>query len=286
MSDENAPIAGEVSDTQVNEFFDKGGDDAVIAPEAPEKPAGQTSEPPKEEEAPEKKYVPLEALHEQRRKTKELKEELEGMRRKFDEILEASKPKPQEVQAPAVDVDPVGHFQAENARIQRELNELKGLTKEQRQAAQQQQQWNTFVGAYQNSAAQFAKETTDFNQAYQHAIASRIQSFIAAGFSPEQADATAKQEEVAIVTKAFQDGENPAARIYAWSKALGYKQAAPKQPAEAKIDTLAKGTAATSLAQAGGKAPDPDSWEAIAVIEDDDEFDKAWARMEKKSGRG
>ena len=100
-----------------------------------------------------------------------------------------------------------------------------------------------------------------------------------------------QQYEIAIVSKAFQDGVNPAERLYAFAETRGYKKADPTpvvDPAVAaqekaaaamgeaakKLGTIARGQAAgKSLSGAGGASVDTMTIESLLAM-DDEEFGK------------
>ncbi len=75
-------------------------------------------------------------------------------------------------------------------------------------------------------------------------------------------------EEAQIVARAFQDGVNPAERIFALARRMGYaapaadaaepskgEAAATPNPAEAKLEAIAKGQRATPAMGGGGAKP-------------------------------
>jgi hypothetical protein len=99
------------------------------------------------------------------------------------------------------------------------------------------------------------------------------------------------QDETAIVARAFQDGVNPAERIYAIAKSRGYKAAEEESPLASnenkqimdKLDQLDKGIKnSRSLGNISGSAPTSQSLtlEKLAMMDDDD-FDRNWNKVMK-----
>jgi hypothetical protein len=84
---------------------------------------GEEPQPQPEQQPVKQDVVPHAALHEQRELNKQLKTELQASRERsermeqtFQKLLSQLNEK-QETPTPAFDTDPLGHFQAENAKL-------------------------------------------------------------------------------------------------------------------------------------------------------------------------
>ncbi len=236
------------------------------APEkAPEKPQDQHE-----------KMVSLSALHEERQRRKEMQSKVDGMERRFAELIEKmNKPAPAPVPDPAQDFPAhVTHhfnqFAQKTEELGKEVQSIKSMEQQRENEAR-------FLSAYQQSAAEFTASQKDFPQAYSHWLQSRLEELTDAGYSKEQAMAIRTAEEKGLVGKAFQDGVNPAERLFAVAKRRGYTshsaEPAPQtqhvvSDAE-KLKTIAAGQRATPALGGGGMKPKL-TLQGIAALSDDE----------------
>lgn len=283
MADESALTEAE------NQFFETGGEDAPE--EQPEKireeieeESAQEVDPPSSEqpaEEPEKeKTVPYGALHEERMRRKEAAEETAAMRERmarmeerFQQVVQKQEAAPEIV---SFEEDPAEHLRQKGEMLERKQAEIAEQTRLATEAQQAQQQQNAVVNQYHASAAQYAQTNEHFPAAYQHLVQGRIAEYKAAGHTDAEAVQFVQQDELAIAQKAFQDGVNPAERIYALAETRGFKPEATKESGAEEIDRIEKGQKASrSLSNGRGKAEPPATLEALAEM-DDDEFDEKW----------
>jgi vacuolar-type H+-ATPase subunit I/STV1 len=233
------------------------------------------SAPVVEETKPEpEKTVPYGALHEERMRRKEMQRELEDYRskvQKMEDTFQAILKKQQEAEIPDDPFERMSYDQQKLAQEQQELKQWKAQQEQQSAIAQQQQQ---FLRSYQEQAAQFAATTPDFQDAYQFVMNGRKREFEALGYSGEEVTQMIIADEVAFANKAFNDGVNPAERVYALAKARGF--AGNTQTAEAKIDAAAKGVAASKSLPAATKKGEI-TLEQMLTLKGD-AFDKEWAK--------
>lgn len=238
----------------------------------------------------EPKMVPLAALHEERerrkaeqKRSRELEAREARLAGRLDALNEAVKPK----EAPRpLDV------QTQPIEVLQELKDFRDQTLAERQQAQQFEQ---FKSVYAAKAQEFAKETPDFKDAYKYVVESRIAELQAIGYDQNAASQMAAQDELNIAGKAFQDGANPAERLYALAKARGYQKSAeapakapngsteaipdPMARLESRLDTIAKGQAAgKSLGGSGGAPGETLTLESLAGMSDA-EFAELESRM-------
>ncbi len=115
-----------------------------------------------------------------------------------------------------------------------------------------------------------------------------------AGYSTQQVNALLESEEAAIVERAFQSGENPAAVFYKIAQKLGYQAQAKQEPktedasekvvkSAEKLAKIADGMSKNKSVSGGGSSDAAPSLQELADM-DDSEFDKAtsgknWQKM-------
>lgn len=289
--------------------------DAQPAPEddaEPEKAPEQETEPEEkpavESRLPEKAVAALaeksehggdlgKALREERDRRRASDERAERMEKAFQEILKRTSGQPQQqqgdiqqkpAQIPDFNQDPIGNLQGKLAIALERIDQLTGQTQQHRQQTQQQVEYNQFLNQYHASVQAYARTQPDFGEAYNW-LAQTAQAQIEARYpdlSHQEVQQRLNAEEENIVRYAFQKGRNPAEAIYNVAKSLGFKKE-PAQP-ENKLARLAAGQKAASSLSGGKNAPngqDNLSLEYLATLHGD-EFDKAWALMEKKGMLG
>lgn len=247
---------------------------------------GEEKEEVKEDVKKEKKFVPLEALHEEREKRKELKERLDRQEQRFQEIVEKLKPKEE---APEFDNEE-DRFRYEQKVLSNEVQQHRKFIEQQNQASQQQQREQAVLQTYAQKAKEFAAETADFSEAYNFMYQSRQAELIAAGY-PVAGDSRRglvpldeylKREEMSVAYLALQDEVNPAERVYNMAKARGYVKKAETKT----LENIEKGIKANkTLSGATGSSPKGLTLEALADM-DDEEFAKlSYEEIQKIANR-
>lgn len=290
MAEENAVVTTEmvnevvdIADNQLDAFFENGGELPEAKQETPE-PAKEVQE---EEKEPEKeKFVPYGALHEERQRRKELQQEIERIRQEqlqsaqvMQQVLQQMRQQ-QEPPAPTVDDDPVAYFQAKQREQEEQLRMVAENLQQRQEREQQEYQQQQFVSAYRQAASEFSQKTPDFNDAYKFAIDHRANELRAAGYPAEMIPQILRSNEAEIVSLAFQQGINPAEKIYEIARIRGWKGAPQAEP-EQKMQTLEKGVKAskpTGGAPQGGEV----TLEALAEASsemDAKEFNDLWAKF-------
>lgn len=248
------------------------------------------------------------AFKTERHKRKELKEALEAQARKTQEMEAAlnqirlniqnqaqqaqQKAQPQEPKEPAPDpdTDPLGYQQYQIKELARTVVEQNKYLTQRAEQEQRYAQEQAFKNAYAQSAKVFADQTPDFVDAYNFLVKSRLDEYVAGGFTPQEADRLLQEDEMSIASKAFNDKVNPAERIYKMAQQRGYaktKSTDAKKPGNAKnIEDIKRGMKhAKSLKSGGGELPDKEY--GIDDIDEMnfDEFDAYWAKL-KASSKG
>jgi hypothetical protein len=292
--------ADNISDAQVDKFFESGGElEATETTQAEDTQQVDTKEDvTAEQQAKPDKTVPYGAMHEERERRKELARENQELRERttklettFQKLMERVQ-QPQE-QAPSYDEDPLGALKYENDKIKQHLQYQNQIEQERQQKQQFNQQEQQFVNAYRQAAGQFAKQNTDFADAYKHLVQSRYEEHLAAGYDDNTANRLIEEDEKAIAAKAFQDGVNPAERIYKLAQIRGYQKSTPatQQQAEKnveKLEKLEKGmNASKSLSNVSGKTAKTEVTLAQVADMNDDEMseflnDKNWKKLMKQ----
>jgi hypothetical protein len=263
---------------------------------------------------PRSQMVPHAALHEERELRKTRERELAEARRdkqvieeranlflqRFAQMQAPAQPaagarQPPEI--PSIEQDPVGHFQARQARTEALLNDvLQAMTSQHRQA-----ETATAASSMQARAAalerEFAAQTPDYENAYRHLIDVRRRQLSIAGWAdPAEIQTILSNEAAGLAARALQQGRNPGEVVYELAKTFGYAPAtgggassddATHPPADAnnasdRLHTIARGQqAARSLSRVSGQGPAPMTAEAMGRM-NDAEFAK-W--MNRPEGR-
>lgn len=243
---------------------------------AVEKPVEKTSRPPEG-------YVAHGAFHEERERRKALQSQMEAMEKRFAETLAKLNP-------PAPPPDPnqdfPGHVQHHFNQFAQKTQELEKKVSGFEQMTQQQQEEARFVQAYSAAAQQFASRQPDFQNAYNHWLTGRLEELKDAGYTEEQALHIRAAEEKGLVAKAFEDGVNPAERLFAVAKRRGYTvpSVSPAEVVKPAVDPLEKlkqieaGQKATP--QMGGSGMKPKlTLGAVAQMSDDEFNSLDWEKL-------
>lgn len=259
---DDAPLEEATGDrTPHEELPEEGGTGGEEKPEAEaKKPEAKAKEgDDKSKKEPEKakdtkkpeekqKTVPHGAMEAERQRRKQVEAAFETFKReqaerqaRLDERLsiinEALKPKEEE---PDPDKDIFGAF--EHLRGQFQELQQRHQTEQQQTAEQrrQQEQVNQIRVHYMADAEAFSAETPDFKDAYQFLLTSRqkeLRLLPAYRSNPLALRQAIEQDELAIVQSALDNGESPAAVMYAIAQARGY---APKIDEEPPVEEEVK----------------------------------------------
>lgn len=306
----------DISDEQVDKYFESGGTD-IDLPDSAESQESHQTDLQKAEDKTVKNEAGAEAtkqdpekdidrnykaaMHEEREKRKDIQRQLEENKRLVDEQkLRAEKlettfqnfiqrvTQPQE-KVPSFEEDPIEALRYQQEQIAKKLQQHDQNNQQRSQQEQTWQAYSQFMTAYHNSAKEFAKTQTDFTQAYTYLHTQRKEELLDAGYNTQQADILLQEDEAAIVANAFSQNKNPAEIIYNLAKRRGFT-AAQQQTSQAKnnvqkIQAMEKGMQASkSLSNAGGKAENTLSLESLASMdaEELDSFlEKNWSKLSK-----
>ena len=182
---------------------------------------------------------------------------------------------PRAPEIPDINTDPIGHFQAKQAILEKQLEEARGFQQKQVQMTEQQQHLQKIGAEVSRLEQEFAKVTPDYTQAQQHLFNTWAAEAQLLGAQPEEA---IKFWSMQIVQRAAQQGKNPAQVAYEMAKQRGYAGAQPKAPTQTQqptgpnLDTIQRGLAASkSTSAAPGKAPPSGTPTIEALLQMDDE---------------
>ena len=262
--------------------LDESDGDAASVPET-EMPA-TTDVPDKENR--EARFVPLQALQEERAEKKQLREELRQFREWQAQLTQRLQQMPAQR-----DVDPVpdpqtkpleyinhvlGNMQASTAELQ-QWRERQEQVAQQRSTLQQYASWAT------SQEREFAKAQPEYHDAYRYAAETRDKELQALGYAdPAVRAGIVRNNTAEIINNAVQQGRNPAELVWEYARARGF---APKGTHPGG-DAEAAAKIAAGLQAAGGKLNKDGvggegemSAKDLAGISDPDEFEKAWKRV-------
>jgi hypothetical protein len=233
-----------------------------------------------------KRKVPLAALHEERSKRQALELQLQAQAQQLQQLQaqwqatqQAQQQAAEQAAIPDFDEDPRGYIEAKERQFAQALDQLQNGPAQQQQAALQHQQ---VTAAVVNLEQQFMASVPDYEQAVD-----LVQKNADAQIRQLYPQATEEQFQMIrasalgeFARQCLASGVNPAEKIYAKAKALGFKAPARTPRREPP----------TSLSNAHGSARAPDEKSSVTASEissmSEAEFDKFWAGMRRDSAVG
>jgi hypothetical protein len=277
MSEQEASSADvnaqqDVSDAEFERYFETEGDEGAESSEVDQEPVSepqakeekvatkeQPSEPEKEDQH-ERNYKA--AMHEERERRKELQRQVDEVRTKnqrleetFQRVMYMREQQAQQPQQPSYEDDPLGTLRSKQENLE---NFLATQAQAYQQQQQQQMVQQQFIRRYEESAKAFMQDKPDFLDAYKYVAADLTKQYEAAGYPAEVVQRLLHEDEAAIVANAYNDGVNPAERIYNLARVRGYNtsQKVAGNSADQKMSQLEKGIKASkSLSTVSDKSP-------------------------------
>ena len=234
------PVVSEQPDGEHDEAGGEARHTGEVQSSSENEPAGASDG----EEQPKRDFE--KAYHSERHKRVEMRDRLAEVERQNQEIrkylegLNAEKQQPK-VEAPDINEDPVGYQQHQMQQLESRVNSQQQILEKQAKQATETSNFEQFKSAYKQSAAEFVKEKPDFVDAYRHLIESKVSEYKNAGYNQQQIDYIIEQQEADVVIKAYQDGVNPAERIYAVAASRGYVKTPPKPQGASHLENVEKG---------------------------------------------
>lgn len=302
------PSAKDKEDTVVDKILrdEAPKDDAKAKPEA--------SDDDEDVEGNKGEFVRREALRAEREKRKARDRELKEVQAKYaqdmaranerlTQIMEAQqrammqqqapvRQAPQQPEIPAVDVDPIGHFQAKLEAQERRLAEYEAFKAEQVKSQQAVTQEQRIIAEVQRLEEEFRANQPDYNDA-QQALADSWRAEARAAGLPEQA--VVKQRIWEIINVAAQQNANPGKIAYELARARGYQPNAATRPAQQpqgpSLDTLRRGVESSRSSNTVPSSA-PSATPALDALLAMDEFDlmdslkgNKWEKLKDKLAR-
>ena len=265
--------------------------------EAPDDEGNPTPKPP--ERAPltqaqleERLNQTKAAMREERRKRREIENQLEEVRRAAPQVED-----PFEAVIAALredDEDPL----ADLANIKEVLRRFQASQRAEREAELSQRTHQTAAQRHfahvAEQEAEFREETPDYDDAVTHFRTSLRAELEDQGFSGAALDQEFGRNLISLSQKAIAAGKNPAEVVYALAKRRGYTpNASPSNPdldkSKEKLQTLSRSQAAgRSLSAVGGRSGDGELTLASVAKLDGKELLEGYAKLKaqaKKTGR-
>ncbi|HEV7164690.1 MAG TPA: hypothetical protein VGO35_04775 [Gammaproteobacteria bacterium] len=256
---------------------EKGGE--ALAASAPEKEGRQ------------EKFVPLQALQQERAEKKQLREEIRQYREWQAQLAQRLQQFPHQPAQPMPDPQTkpleyinhvLGNVQATTAELQ-QWRQQQEQTAQQRAAAQQVSDWAA------GQEQEFAKSQPEYHEAYRYAADARDKELQALGYAdPGARAAIVRQNTAEIINNAIQQERNPAELVWEYAQARGFTSKGKRasttlntggnEEAQAKI-TAGLQAAGAKLNQGGATGEGEVAAKDLASITDPDEFEKAWKRV-------
>jgi hypothetical protein len=235
------------------------------APEPAPTPEVKAEAPPAAAPEPERKTYNESVPYDRFREVLGRQREAEA---KYQEAMEKLKaleqPKAPEVKIPAYEEDPVEHLRIKTQLQEQQVAEVRERLAQDERFRQAESQRQQFLAWYTTQAEDYAKQQSDFRAAYDHAMGRMRELITPAAANPQAVAQTLEQWEAAVVSRAAQEGRNPAEAIYALAKTLGYAPPAPAAPSAAdKVVSIEEG-------RERGKSLGPSRSAAEPEEEDDD----------------
>lgn len=254
-----------------------GAAEAIPAPDSAEagnpEPAAHTGQ------QRDKRFVPLQALQEERAEKKQLREELRQYREWQAQLTQRLQQMPVQQQAPMPDPEtrPLDYINHVLSNMQASTAELQQWREQQERTAQQRLSEQRLMDWAESQGQAFSKEQPDYADARRHALDARDRELKALGYSSAERAAILRLNEMEVANSAFQQGRNPAELVWDYARARGF---APKARNDGASKIAAGMQAAGGKLNQGGTAGDGDlSAKDLVGISDPDEFEKAWKRV-------
>ena len=276
-------------------FFESGGQDVApsltaesSAPEVQSEETTHAGAAPEtkanaaDRESREGRFVPLQALQEERAEKKQLRDELRQYREWQAQLAQRLQQMPAAAQREMPDPQSkpleyinhvLGNMQASTAELQ-QWRAQQESTARQHAAEQQALDWADEQGRH------FAESEPQYEDAFEFARNSRDKELKAMGYNAAQRAAILRTNRLEIVRNAMQQEKNPAELIWDYARARGFMPKARAGDADATAKIAAGLQAAGGKLNKGGASGEGElSAKDLSNISDPEEFEKAWRRV-------
>ncbi len=263
------------------------GEAAPIREKASETPLAAVSD----KETRQEKFVPLQALQQERAEKKQLREEVRQYREWQAQLAQRLQQFPQQPaqQIPDPQTKPLEYINHVLGNVQATTAELQQWRQQQEQTAQQRAAVQQYASWAAGQEQEFAKNQPEYHEAYRYAADARDRELQALGYAdPSARAAIVRQNTTEIINNAIQQGRNPAELVWEYAQARGFaskgkrssttQNAGGNEEAQAKI-TAGLQAAGAKLNQGGATGEGELSAKDLAGITDPDEFEKAWKKV-------
>lgn len=236
------------------------------------------------------RFVPLQALQEERAEKKQLREELRQYREWQSQLSQRLQqmPAPQMPQAPDPQARPLDYINHVLGNMQNTTAELQQWRQQQEAYAQQRSAIQQTAEWAQSQEREFSREQPEYHDAYRYAADARDKELRALGYTDPTARANIVRMNTAeIINNAIQQGRNPAELVWEYARARGFtpKGGRTGGNAEAQAKIAAGLQAAGGKLNQGGAAGEGEMGaKDLAGITDPEEFEKAWKRVFGRKG--
>jgi hypothetical protein len=271
---ENDAIFGESIDLEKSLSAEETGEsNATTEPKDTESPApvveGKQEPEPSRPESTESQ-ARIKALEEELGKFKN--ERLADLRRELDEIKKGAK---QQEELPDFNVDPEAYLKMKTEQMEQHLQELRERAEQEEQARARAAEEQNLLAHYRQSAADFSKTNTDFQEAYNYLLDLRGKELELMGITDPQTRAqVVRYEEMQLASMARDQGRNPAEVLYNLSKTRGFTGNVGQivQPA------IERGRQASKGETSSGSGTSEENIESMLELSEED-FDEAWQKL-------
>ena len=231
------------------------------------------------------RFVPLQALQEERAEKKQLREELRQYREWQAQLAQRLQQMPtaQAPQMPDPQTRPLDYINHVLGNMQNTTAELQQWRQQQEAAARQRSVIQQTAEWAQSQEREFSKGQPEYHDAYRYAAGARDKELQALGYADPATRANIVRANTAeIINNAIQQGRNPAELVWDYARARGFTPKGTRRDGNA--DAQAK--IAAGLQAAGGKLNQGGSGgegelsaKDLAGISDPEEFEKAWKKI-------
>ena len=216
---------------------------ATEQPDAEENPAESDAEPDEVNDGEKQKFVPHQALHQEREKNKQIKNDLNRAQDRIDRLVELVQhkqqpqepeyePEPEYTPEPNAYQNPVGAVE----RLQQQVQQMNAEKQAEYEQRQYQSQVQNVVGSITSQLNEANAADPSVEQAYNHMAMSLRGEAQAAGYTAEQAAQWAQSQEAEYMIFAAQNNLNPADYLKSVAASRGWSAQAKETQSAAQPD--------------------------------------------------
>jgi len=234
------------------------------------------------------RFVPLQALQEERAEKKQLREEIKAYREWQAQLAQRLQqiPTAQAAQAPDPQTRPLDYINHVLGTVQSTTAELQQWRQQQETAAQHRAAVQQYASWATSQEQEFVKHVPEYHDAYRYAAEARDKELQALGYEDPATRANIVRMNTAeIINNAIQQGRNPAELVWDYARARGFTpkgagggRRGGNAEAQAKIAAGLQ-AAGGKLNQGGATGEGEMSAKDLSGITDPEEFENAWKKV-------